>query len=242
MRNGAVTLCAALIMLAGCAQERTPTTQAGQPAADASTTGSLATDPPADVAHVVCEKGTVSVQDQVVRAQRDGVHIVVENPAGAWGIDLHHTSWADGTGEGFKLSDTVTPDTSAMGPGSVTIACVPTARSSYHDAGVPTATLTIVDPAGLYVPWELECGFGEQFRMTLAADEEEDPRSVAGRVPGVLSTDDFEPPNYPDSPRYGPMEFIVLREGQGLARIMGSYRDGAWNLLINACPGSGIHR
>jgi hypothetical protein len=196
----------------------------------------------ASVAHVVCGKDAVSLQDPVVQAQQDGVHLIVENPGGAWGIDLHQDSWAYGTGEGFKLSDGMTPDTSAMGPGTVTVACVPTARSSYYDPGVPAATLTIVDPAGLYVPWELVCGFGDQFRMTIAASEEEDPVSVVQRIPGVLSTDIFKRPNYPDSPRYGPMEFIVLRDGQGLARVMGHYDGGEWLLIVNACPGSGIQR
>jgi len=242
MLSRTVTFSAVLIVLVGCAQERTTWTQAGQSQASASAGSSLTDDSAADVAHVVCEKDAVSVKDQVVRGRRDGVHLLVENPGGAWGVDLHHESWAYGTGEGFKLSDEATPDTSAMGPGTVTVACGPTAHSSYYDSGVPTATLTIVDPAGLYVPWELACGFGDQFRMTIAAGEEEDPVPVVRRVPGVMSTDDLKRPKYPDSPRYGPMEFIVFRDGQGLARFMGSYYDGEWHLLINACPGSGIHK
>jgi hypothetical protein len=88
-------------------------------------------------------------------------------PGGRLGVDLYHESWAYGTSEGFQLKDEATPDTSGMGPGTVTVACLPTSRSSSSDPGVPTATLTIVDPDGLYVPWELACGFGEQLRMTI---------------------------------------------------------------------------
>lgn len=231
---------ALLFVLAGCAQAQTP--RAGQPDTSASAIGSLMDESPADVAHVECELDAVTVKDQVVRAQRDGVHLLVENPGGAWGVELRHDSWAYGTSEGFKLSDNPTPGTSAMAPGTVTIACVPTARSSYSDPGVPTATLTILDPDGLYVPWELACGFGEQFRMDVAAGEGEDPASVLRRVPGVMPSDDLERPKYPDSPRYWPMEFIVVRDGLGLARVMGPYYDGAWHLIVNACPDSGIHR
>ncbi len=236
-----VVTSAVLSLLAGCAEARTAPRQGGnlsEASADVSSTTDASA---ADVAQVVCERDAVRLQNPVVRAKQDGVHFLIKNPGGAWGVDLHHESWAYGTGEGFKLSDEMTPDTSAMGPGTVTVACVPKTRSSYYDPGVPTTTLTIVDPAELYVPWKLACGFGDQFRMTIAAGAKEDPVSVAQRVPGVMSTDDFKRPNYPDSPRYGPMEFIVLRDGQGLARVMGTYYDGEWHLIINACPGSGIH-
>jgi hypothetical protein len=201
-----LTISALLIVLVGCAQEQTPRTKAGQPDASASAIGSAMDESPADVAHVVCERDAVSLKDQVVRAQRDGVHLLVGNPAVAWGVELHHDSWEYGAAEGFKLSDEPTPDTSGMGPGMVTVVCVPTARSSYSDPGLPTATLTIVDPDGLYVPWELACGFREQFRMDVAAAEDEDPVSVVRRVPGVMSSDDLGRPKYPDSPRYSPME------------------------------------
>jgi hypothetical protein len=192
------------------------------------------------VARVVCEKDGVLVKDPVVRAERDGVHLTIENPGGAWGIDLHHESWAWGSGEGFKLSEGSTPDLSAMGPGRVTIACTPTARSSYYDAGVPTATLTVVDPNGLYVPWQLVCGLGDQFRLTIDAGANEDAISIARRVPGVTSTDDLQSPNYPGSPRYYPTEFIVLRDGSAVARILGPCVDGECELIVNACPGSEI--
>jgi hypothetical protein len=234
-----VSISAALILLIGCARAGTPTaaqqqTQPGASAVDGSA---------ADVARIVCEKDAVVLRDDTVRAQLDGVHLLVENPGGAWGIDLHHEIWDYGTGEGFKLSDDATPDTSGMGPGTVTVACVPTARSSYYDTGVPRATLTIVDPDGLYVPGELECGFGEQFRLTISGSQDEQPTSVVRRVPGVLPSDEFERPNYPDSPLYWPVEFIVERDGQAVARAMGPYDvdDGSWHLIVNACRGSGIH-
>jgi len=40
-------------------------------------------EPPADVALIVCERDAVKLKDQVVRAERDGVHLLVENPGGA---------------------------------------------------------------------------------------------------------------------------------------------------------------
>jgi hypothetical protein len=241
MLGRVVATSAVLITLAGCADARSATTRGGIPSRASSEASLVANSSPADAAHAVCEKDAVRLENPVVRAQRDGVHILIENPGDAWGIDVHHDSWAHGTAEGVELTDEATPDTSAMGPRSVIVACLPTSHSSYTDPGAPTATLTIVDPDGLYVPWDLACGFGEEFRMKIAASTDEDPAVVFRRVPGIRPSDEFKTPKYPDSPQYW-TTFIVLREGQAVARIMGPYDGGEWDLIVNACPGSGIQK
>jgi hypothetical protein len=205
--------------------------------------------PPSDeaakVAHVTCASDAVTVDAPVVQAQRDGVNFVYEDQSGAWAVELHHESWDYGTAETVPFKDrTEVHATSAIGPGRVTVACLPDAHSSYSRPGVATAEVTVVDPAGFYVPWDLPCGSGDQFRTQVTAPEGAEPSSVVSEVTGVLRTDILERPNYPDSPRYTPTDYIIFREGQAVARTMGSYdvRDGAWHLLINACPGSGITR
>jgi hypothetical protein len=180
-----VATSAVLITLPGWAEARSATTEGGIPSRASSVASLVANSSSADVAHVVCEKDVVRVENPDVRAQRDGVHFLIENPGDAWGVDLHHDSWAYGTAEEFELKDEATQDASAMGPGSVTVACLPTSQSSYYDPGVPTAMLVTIDPGGLYVPWDLACGFGKQFRMKIAASEDEDPAPVFRRVPGV---------------------------------------------------------
>jgi hypothetical protein len=60
--------------------------------------------------------------------------------------------------------------------------------------------------------------------------------SVFHRIGGVRPDDELVPPLYPASPRYGPT-VIVFREGEAVARIMSF---GTWDLLVNACPDSGI--
>lgn len=240
MLSQTVALSAALIALAGCAEapaEPARSTGAAERAAEAR---SSATDESAaDIAHVVCEKEGVYLKDPVVRPNRDGVRFLVENPGGAWGVDFHHESWQHGTSSGFELRDEVMPDTSAMPPGNITVACLPTSHSSYYDPGVPTATLTIVDPQGLYVPWNLACGFGEQFRMKVDVGEDEDATEVFRRVPGVSPADELKAPKYPESPQYWPT-VMVLRGGVPVARLMAPGTGSEWELLINSCPGSGI--
>ncbi len=59
-------------------------------------------------------------------------------------------------------------------------------------------------------------------------------------VPGVQPSDELKTPNYPGSPQFWPT-YIVIRDGAEIARI-GAPEIGQkdWQLLVNACPGSGI--
>ncbi len=194
---------------------------------------------PADVARIVCETNAIRIETPQVRAYPDGVHFALENPGGMWGLMFHLESFEYGQAEGLTFDDSVTNDISAMPPGDVIVACLPTQDASYEDPEAATATITIVDPDGLYVPWNLTCGSGEQSRMKIATSEDTVPTEVFRRVPGVNPTDEFRTPNYPESPQYWPT-FNVYRDGKAIARIMGPWIEGKWKLLVNACPGSGI--
>jgi hypothetical protein len=225
-----------LLFIAACSTASTSTSNGG---ASPRASQALADSSAAHMVRVVCQKDAVQVDDPVVRAQRDGVHLVFMNPGGAWGFDLHHQSWPSGSSEGGRLEPDTTPDTSAMGPGVVTVACTPSGRSSYFTEGVPTATFTIVDPDGLYVDPNLSCGSGDQFRIQIPAKTDTDPISAFRQVPGVLPSDDFRPPNYPGSVQHWPT-FIVFRSGTSISSIGGPWIEGVWHLIVNACPGSSI--
>jgi hypothetical protein len=194
---------------------------------------------PADVGRIVCETNAIRIETPEVRAFADGVHFVLENPGDVWGLLFHPRSWDYGQAEGVTFHDDVMDDISAMPPGSVTVACLPTSRASYDDPEAATATISIVDPDGLYVPWNLTCGFGEQFRMRIPASDDSGPTDVLRRVPGVLLSDELRSPNFPESPQHWPT-FVVDRDGEAIARIQGPWIDGSWELIVNACPGSGI--
>jgi hypothetical protein len=233
-----VLLSAIVLVLVGCA-DPPPTGPANGGEASAAT-GS-ADEPAADVARFVCSKDAAWVETPVVRAQRDGVHLAFDNPEHLWGFELHHESAPPGTSVGGPFRGPSGTTTFSLRPGEWTIACLRASDSAYYDAETATAQLTVVDPDALYVPWELSCGFGEQFRMKVAVAEDEKAEDVFRRVPGVRPTDEFREPNYPDAPQYGPT-VNVFRDGVAVARIM-SFDFGVdpeSELLINACPGSGI--
>lgn len=90
----------------------------------------------------------------------------------------------------------------------------PDPSSDHTDAGVRATWIQAVGPDDLYMPWELTRGFGEQLRSNLAASRKELRSRLPVGVPGVLPTDILKRPKYPESPRYGPMEFIVAETGR----------------------------
>jgi hypothetical protein len=81
MLGRVVASSAVLITLAGCAEARSATAKGGIPSRAFSKAILVADSSPADVAHVVCEKDAVRLENPDVRAQRDGVHFLIENQA-----------------------------------------------------------------------------------------------------------------------------------------------------------------
>lgn len=233
-----------LLTLTGCASMYRAAT--GSPSEDrgSSDPSPGPTGPPADVAVVECYKDRVVLENPVVRAQRDGVRFVIENRGGVWGFELRHVTDPNVAWNSGPIGPGTTRLTDSSAPGEVLVACL-RARdrdaqgSWYHDDDAPTARLTIVDPDGLYVPWEPVCGFGEQSRMKIDVPKGEEPAEAFRRVPGVRPSDEFRTPKYPESPQYWPT-VMVFREGEAVARLMGPRIGNVWELLINACPGSGI--
>jgi hypothetical protein len=184
------------------------------------------------------------LENPVVRAQRDGVHVAVENRGDVRGFEFRHVTDPNPAWNSGPIGRGTTRLTDSAGPGEVLVACLrardPDAQGDgYHDENAPTARLTIVDPDDLYVPWEPACGFGEQFQMKIDATEEEEPADVFRRVPGVEPSDEFRTPKYPESPQYWPT-VMVFRDGVAVARLMAPRIGSEWELLVNSCPGSGI--
>lgn len=236
-----VMMSALLIVLVGCASSRAGSTEPLVDLRRSSGVGMVEEESPADAAHVVCERDAVRLDTPVVRALADGVRVVFENPGSAWGFEFHPHLFDYYQGMGDKLGDGVSESTWTIPPGEVTVACVPTARSRYYDPEAKTAILTVVDPDGLFVPWDLICGFGEQFRFRIQSSENEDPAELFRRVPGVRQSDELSKPGYPRSPLHWPT-FMVFRAGDTVARIGGPWIEGEWQLFVNACPGSGIEK
>ena len=196
-----------------------------------------------EVARVVCASDGIRLDTPMVRAQQDGVRFVFEGRGKWWGAELHHQTWADGTAENIAQfqDDPMITATSAIAPGRITVACLQAPDSGYADVDTATTTLTVVDPEGLYVPWDLVCGFGTQSRVTVQAGRDTDPEKAYRQVGGVRASDEFKQPKYPGSAQYSAADRVLLRDGAVIARFLGGGGvGGEWDLLVNACPGTGI--
>jgi hypothetical protein len=194
---------------------------------------------PPRVARVVCDRGAVRFATPVVQARRDGVMVVVENRRGTWGVEFHPRASERGGAVGGVLRPGVNREAWPLTPGAVTVACLRTARSSYFQARAETATIAVVDLDGNYVPTQLACGPGRQFRMVLETRGGENPFEAFRRVPGVRAGDVLEHPMYRRSALVWPTA-VVFRNGRAIAHIGGPVRDGRFQLFVNSCPRSGI--
>lgn len=232
-----ILISAMTVLTASCASgESSPAVGGAEPAA---ATPSSVTESAASVAQVVCSKESITLHTPVVQAQRDGVHVQIENLGGVWGFEFRDVANQDIAWNGGPIGRGTTRLTDAAGPGKVLLACLRTSRDNHDADPALTATLTVVDPHELYVPVHLSCGFGEQFRMTIWAGEQS-PEEVFRRVPGVRPSDELVPPKYPGSPQYSPTDRMVIRDGSVIARFLFGGNGPEWKLLVNACPGSGI--
>ena len=188
-------------------------------------------------ARVVCTPDAARVETERVAALRDGVHVVVENDAGAAVLEIR--SPADELLDDLPLSsDTPTEGILPLPPGPVSVTCVADDEDGSGGVGV----LTVVDLGDRWIPPDLACDPGtvERHEYVTALIPEERPTETARRaVPGLRGDDVLESPGYPASAWHGDL-LVVVREGQAIARIARADDNAAWHVFIEACPGAGL--
>jgi hypothetical protein len=195
------------------------------------------------VARIVCEAdGSTSVLTPEVIAQRDGVHLVVENK-------LNEPASLTG-GFGLDVDPGVSEWTLQVGPGDRPIACWP---FSEHGSGDEPGTipLQVLDPERLYVaPAELECQGDEQWASILDFQDSSsgiaaDPVDAVRRSISGLESDDvisLHRSGYPEAGDQDGLTVVVSRDERAVT-IFGLTLgdDGRW--LINGgrgCASVGI--
>jgi hypothetical protein len=179
--------------------------------------------PPAPVLEVVCDGATTTVATPTVRARADGVHLRVDNRSGG---PLTVSVRAEGRALfGARVAAGVSeprPDGGAgwsVPPGVASVGCFPPGTG---EEGAGYATFQVVDPQGLWVPWELECREGS----VTAAIDRADPRGEPGDPVDVAwpylapylgslgQGDRLERAGYPDQV---PVVVRVARDGRTVA-------------------------
>lgn len=177
------------------------------------------------VLQVVChEDGATEIDERVVAAQSDGVHIRVDNRAGEF-ISLNGTR--------LDFSEGITQQVETLPPGGAKIACWP---GSMHRGPEPeTIAVTVQDPNSYWVSAELQCPQDELIEnstLDYASDSEGtkgEPENIAReQMKGLEPSDRLFTAGYPEANR---REVAVEREGEIVA-ILGydPTTNGGWIL------------
>jgi hypothetical protein len=177
----------------------------------------------ADVGRVVCRSSGAEVLTPTVAAQRDGVRISFENLSSARQYELRGPSDPLGSGQGGRLEGSTTTRTMTLEPGRWTVACVDPRQQG--PVAVPSATFTVIDPAGYWVPWNPTCGNGEvNGRIAVIGGLAElDPAAAATAfapyLRGLGSQDGILKPGYVSTSFKVPT-YVVVRDGVVVARLV----------------------
>jgi hypothetical protein len=183
-------------------------------------------------AELVCRSdGSVELSTDIVQAQPDGIHLVVENeydePVSV---------------EGFDADPGLTRWVLARGPGTLRLMCWP---FSLH--GSPEEPqrheLSVIDPSGLYVDGSVACAFeGQSIGSYAEAPIDEGPPPmdvVKDLVTGLRADDVLRVEGYPEQEGGG---VLVIRDGEVVASYsIGRFKGESWRILgASVCDGTGL--
>jgi hypothetical protein len=198
--------------------------------------------PPTPVAQVVCGPGGAAVANPTVAAQPDGVHLAFENPTGAKQFKLHRPSDPGVSSQGGRLGRAPTERTWMLEPGRWIVACLDDPRhQSYQD--VPTASFTVVDPGGYWIPWDVTCADGEvhgripvlgSFEHFYGLDPQAASVAFAPLLRGLRPGDRLVEPGYRPASFKVPT-YVVVRDGVVVATL-----SLIRSLQLTTCRGSHV--
>jgi hypothetical protein len=191
------------------------------------------------VARIVCRGGTTTIETPVVRAQADGVHLLVDADV----QELKFSVDDDRGTRGWELTpDTTYPfaTTEWIAPGRVRVQCG-------TSAGVTNgAAFEVIDPEGLWHDGRLACiesgDFDQRGSFPFYTDVNPLPEAIARAVPGVLATDAISYYGYPLPPQEQASEsYRIVRDGQVVGSIeIASYDDRTFAYGVWSCDASRI--
>jgi hypothetical protein len=147
-------------------------------------------------------------------------------------ISFSGESWGDGAAPGERV-EVVWP----VPPGAATVSC--SVEDPSFGGVASSATVTVVDPEGLYVPADLECATGEAYGQAPSYVEGakgfagEPAQVVRDHVTGLEFDDVVDPGGYPESAE--PVVRIV-RDGAVVGKVT-LFDDGRGGWLLSSLEG-----
>lgn len=194
-----------------------------------------------DAVRITCDRTTIRRDVSAVVAQPAGVRVIVENVA-AQPLSFAFAPSARGPFNATQVEPGTTELALQLPPGRVTFMCI----AEFEEVGTEQVRVDVLDPEGLFVPFDLTCG-GEPMLATPPSavpwpgaqpTETPDPvefiRSVAA---GLLASDVLERAGYPQAP--DPVVRAV-RDGEVVAVFDLSMGEAGWTAAHVSCAGAGI--
>jgi hypothetical protein len=203
---------------------------------------------PAEALRIRCGDAGAEILTPVVAAQADGVHIDVENAAGAASLAFALAVSSHGSSFGGTLVDTqrVWP----IEPGAFFVECLERRSDTY--LGLETARFEVVDPAGYWVDGSLQCAEDDPPREVRAydggaADYVDDEAAIRATLRTLRQSDEVRLPFYPEGAGSKDLRYVVVREGRVVAYVFVGLSDaedpggaGLTEVIGKACESSGI--
>jgi hypothetical protein len=199
----------------------------------------------ADVLRIRCGAEGTEVLTPFVAAQPDGVHIAVENPAGAAAVEFS-LSGSPGSIFGGDSGEEVWP----IEPGEVFVECLE--EVSDTSQGLGTAKFEVVDEGDLWAASTLECSQGDSaIEVSVhdggAAEYVDDEATIRAMLHSVQPDDEVRPPGYPKGAGTKDLRSVVVRDGRVVAVLSvhlsddsDPYGAGLTEVTGEACSSSGI--
>lgn len=204
-----------------------------------------------DVLRVTCDADSIEVLTPVVAAQADGLHVL------ATVTELSHPeirlrSSADSSVEYWSGSSGVDGEfVRGLAVGDATVHC----ESGPHQSDGPedlTAPFTLVDPEGVFIPYQLACAKDEMFVPLEGQDEwppsfppslslDRPEEVVRAQVSGIQDDDVVERAGYTGVMDEQPIVRLV-RNGEVIGKfwLSESGAFGAHVAIAQVCPDSGL--
>jgi hypothetical protein len=183
-------------------------------------------------AQVTCSRQGVRVLTPRVLAQEDGLHLRVVNVGDARRYEVG--SEGSTPVAGVLSEDGIVDLRLALAPGEVRFACRRAGTGEWlvgrfelqaRDGSWTSDALACADPdSGVFETRYLDEPFEDTARRAL---------------PGLWPLDRLLVPGYPETAWHGELH-VVLRDDQVVGRVVRVVDHGAWNLSVDACPGSGL--
>jgi hypothetical protein len=187
-----------------------------------------------DQAVISCTAVGPRVADPLVQPQPDGVHIAIENPAGAQQYDVHPSRWSSGSSVAGPLGRGVTRTSLAAPPGELLVSCIGDHGFSW---GEP-ARVTVVDPARLWVSPQPSCSDVRSYDLRAGEPPAQPAPALIARsaLAGLRASDVVMKPGYPQTLWTGNL-VMVIRSGRPIAAITQYANQGVWLVHVKVCRG-----